>query len=118
MEVFWTGLGSLLRRDFTAKSTTSIWMFFVYGAAAFFTPMIDLIYPMPMLARGAIYAVCIFVVEYIVGTALKHANMCPWDYSGAKTSIQGVIRLDYAPVWFTVGLLFEFTYVRFLQGWG
>jgi len=114
MEVFWTGLGSLIKHDFTAKSTTSIWMFFVYGSAAFFTPMIDLIYPLPMLVRGLIYAVCIFVVEYIVGMALKQVKMCPWDYSGAKTSIQGVIRLDYAPVWFTVGLLFEFTYIWFL----
>ena len=33
--------------------------------------------------------------------------MCPWDYSGAKTSIKGVIRLDYAPYWMIAGLIFE-----------
>ena len=114
MEVLWTGLGSLIKRDFTAKSTTSIWMFFVYGSAAFFTPLIDLISPLPIMARGAIYALCIFAVEYAAGMTLRCFKMCPWDYSGAKTSVQGVIRLDYAPVWFGVGLAFEFTYFRFL----
>ena len=33
--------------------------------------------------------------------------MCPWDYSRARSNIQGVIRLDYAPVWFLTGLLYE-----------
>jgi len=114
MEVLWTGLGSLLKRDLTAKSTTSIWMFFIYGSAAFFTPFIDLISPLPLMARGVIYALCIFAIEYAAGMTLRYFDMCPWDYSDAKTSVQGVIRLDYAPVWFGVGLLFEFTYFRFL----
>lgn len=112
--MFWTGLGSLLKRDFTAKSTTSIWMFFIYGAAAFFTPLIEAVYPLHFVVRGAIYAICIFAVEYTTGMALRAANMCPWDYSSAKTSIQGVIRLDYAPVWFVVGMVFEFVYVALL----
>ena len=30
-----------------------------------------------------------------------------WDYSRAKFNIKGVIRLDYAPLWFTAGLFFE-----------
>ena len=112
--MFWTGMASLLKRDYTAKSTSSIWMFFIYGSAAFFTPMIELIYPLPMFVRGSIYALCIFVIEYVVGISLKRINMCPWDYSAAKTSVQGVIRLDYAPVWFSVGIIFEYTYLRFL----
>ena len=114
MEVLWTGLGSLIRRDFRATSTTSIWMFFVYGSAAFFTPLIELIYPLPMLLRGGIYALCIFVVEYIVGMAMRRFDVCPWDYSTSKYSVQGIIRLDYAPVWFGVGLIFEYTFMRFL----
>jgi len=115
MEVLWTGAGSLLRRDFRATSTTSIWMFFIYGSAAFFTPLIDTIYPLPMFVRGIIYALCIFVVEYAAGMALKAAKICPWDYSGAKTAIHGVIRLDYAPAWAAAGLFFEFVYIRFLM---
>lgn len=38
--------------------------------------------------------------------------MCPWDYSHAKTNIDGVIRLDYAPLWMAAGLLFERILIR------
>jgi len=32
----------------------------------------------------------------------------PWDYSGKTPySVLGLIRLDYAPAWFVLGLLFE-----------
>lgn len=30
------------------------------------------------------------------------------DYSGRHFQINGVIRLDYAPLWFFCGLLFEY----------
>ena len=115
MEVFWTGLGSLIRKDFRATSTTSIWMFFIYGSAALFTPVISAISPLPLLLRGLIYTFCIFGIEYSTGILLKRFQICPWDYSHSRYSIQGVIRLDYTPVWFVVGLGFEFAYLQFLS---
>ena len=115
MEVFWTGLGSILKKDFRATSTTSIWMFFIYGSAALFTPVIRMIAPFPLVVRGLIYATCIFAVEYATGRVLKTFNVCPWDYSSCRFSVQGVIRLDYTPVWFGVGLLFEFAYLNFIM---
>lgn len=52
--------------------------------------------------------VVIFDVEYISGGLLKLLlGTCPWDYSKCVHSINGLIRLDFIPVWFTVGLLFE-----------
>jgi len=86
-------------------------MFFIYGSAALFTPVISLVNPLPVIIRGIIYASCIFAIEYLAGIFLKKLKMCPWDYSQSKFSIQGVIRLDYTPVWFVVGLFFEFTYL-------
>jgi len=115
MEVLWTGIGSLLKKNFLATSTTSIWMFFIYGSAALFAPMIEFIIPLPMFFRGLIYMLCIFIVEYIAGMAMKSAKICPWDYSASKYSVQGVIRLDYAPAWFGAGLVFEFVYLRFFR---
>ncbi len=50
---------------------------------------------------------CIFLGEYVSGILLKRKNMCPWDYSRTPYHYRGVIRLDYAPVWFLVGLLYE-----------
>ena len=114
MEVIWTGLGSLLlERDFKASSRTSLWMFFIYGSAAFMTPMIQMVYPLHWVLRGAVYALAIFAVEYTAGSLLKRADICPWDYSDNKYNIHGVIRLDYAPVWLVMGLVLEFIHMSF-----
>ena len=34
-------------------------------------------------------------------------GVCPWDYTGRHSNIDGLIRLDFAPLWFMTGLLFE-----------
>ncbi|MDR1560108.1 MAG: hypothetical protein LBS84_10520 [Clostridiales bacterium] len=107
MEIIWTGLASLFRRNFKLTATTSIWMFFIYGLAAFSGPIYDALEMMPLLVRGGVYTLCIFAVEYITGTCLKKVRICPWDYSGCRFAVQGVIRLDFAPAWFTAGLIFE-----------
>lgn len=111
MEVLWTGLGSFMKRDYRLTSTTSIWMFFIYGMAVFLEPVCNLLFSLPVMLRGGVYVLCIFMIEYITGSFLKKINICPWDYGDSKYNVQGVIRLDYAPVWFTAGLLFEYMYM-------
>ncbi len=59
------------------------------------------------MIRGGVYTIGIFLTEYSLGTLLKKYKACPWDYSKSKYNFRGVIRLDYAPLWFIVGLLFE-----------
>lgn len=110
MEVFWTGLGSLIRKDFQLKSYTSIWMFFIYGLAVFIEPLIIRLAPYHFMWRGFVYMLCIFAIEYVTGRYLKYMKLCPWDYSGSKFAIAGVIRLDYAPAWMAAGLIFERVY--------
>ena len=82
-------------------------MFPIYGMAAIIRPIYRLIKHLPALFRGGIYSAGIFLCEYISGTLLKRHNLCPWDYSDAKSNINGVIRLDYAPFWIAAGLIFE-----------
>ena len=57
--------------------------------------------------HGMLYMVLIFVVEYISGWWLRALGICPWDYTGRHSNINGLIRLDFAPLWFGTGLLFE-----------
>ena len=111
-EVMWTGLHSLFKKDFRLTSHTSLWMFFIYGSALFFEPVVDAVAGLPLLARGATYVLCIFAIEYIMGIIMKKLKVCPWDYSKAKFNIHGVIRLDYAPAWLAMGLLFEFVFLQ------
>lgn len=107
-EVFWTGLGSLIKGDVRLRGWTYIWMFPIYGLAVFLEPIHNRIKDWPIAVRGSVYTILIFFVEYTSGWLLKlMTGVCPWDYSGCRFSINGFIRLDYAPAWFTAGLLFE-----------
>lgn len=86
---------------------TSVWMFPIYGMASFLAPVCRFLKNKNAMFRGIIYTCCIFLAEFFTGTLLKKYNVCPWDYSKAKLNIKGVIRIDYAPLWFLTGLLYE-----------
>lgn len=113
LEIFWTGLGALFQGDGRLTGHSSLWMFPIYGLAALIGPVYQQIKPLNFLFRGFLYMLAIFAVEYVTGSVLKQLNLCPWDYSQAALNINGVIRLDYAPVWFAAGLLFERLLLRF-----
>lgn len=107
LENLWTGFLSFRRREMKLTSRSSLWMFPIYGMAAFLSPLYKRLQNCGLFLRGTCYTIFIFLVEYCTGSFLKKRDMCPWDYSGARTNINGVIRLDYAPLWFGCGLLFE-----------
>ena len=109
MEVMWTGMHSAMKGDSTLRSTTYLWMFPIYGCGILFEPLHDLITPLHWLFRGLIWAFAIFSVEFASGIALRRAiGRCPWDYTAVGViHLYGVVRLDYLPAWFLVGLGFE-----------
>lgn len=109
MECFWTGLGSFKERskDKRLLCHTSVWMFPIYGLAAFIPSVYKTIKTKPAYFRGTVYAFGIFFFEFVTGSVLKKHNACPWDYSSAKLNYKGLIRLDYGPCWAAAGLLFE-----------
>lgn len=116
MEIVWTGLHSLFRGDYRLMGTTSLWMFLIYGLAVFLEPIYSLLASRPLALRGGIYMLCIFIAEYAAGWWLRGmVGACPWDYSTSRFQIQGVIRLDYAPVWFAVGIFYEKIYHMMLR---
>ena len=107
MEILFTSAQSLFTHDRRLIGHTSIWMFPIYGMAALIEPVYKKIKGKPALLRSMLYSLGIFSFEYLSGTLLKKHQLCPWDYSGSKANIHGVIRLDYAPYWMAAGLLFE-----------
>ena len=112
METFWTGLGSALRGNKSLACTTYLWMFPIYGMGIFLEPVHELIRGYLWIYRGFIWAFLIFTIELITGWVLKLTlGECPWDYDReaaiAAVTVKGLIRLDYLPVWFCVGLMFE-----------
>jgi hypothetical protein len=88
---------------------TYLWMFFIYGGGGLaFEQAHHMLAEWPWAARGAVYMVGCFAVEYATGVLLKvTTGKIPWDYSYARWHVHGLIRLDYTPVWFAFGLLLE-----------
>ncbi|NLM97876.1 MAG: hypothetical protein GX175_09775 [Halanaerobiaceae bacterium] len=108
MEIFWTGLGSLVRGEAELRGWTYLWMFPIYGLAILMEPIHNQIRDWPFYLRGIVYVFFIFMIEYTTGWILRNTiSLCPWDYSHSAYSINGLIRLDYAPAWFAAGLIFE-----------
>src|SRR5579863_4901323 len=111
-EVAFTGArDSALRRGWALPGRSYLWMFAIYGLAAFlFEPVHNAVRNRPLWQRAAAYSVGITGVEYLSGTALKKlVGVVPWDYSGHGRFVVpgGATRLDYAPLWAVAGLGLE-----------
>ena len=107
MEIMFTAMNALRRRDMTLKGNTSLWMFPIYGCAAMLAPGSRLVSRRPVWISGLTYMSLIFSVEFITGKLLSRRSLCPWDYGRSRWNVSRLIRLDYAPFWFVAGLLFE-----------
>lgn len=118
MEIIFTSMESIAAGDMRLMGRTSLLMFPIYGLGAFLGPICrgldswlgdvgSLNLRDRIWRHGVNDMVLIFLVEYVSGFFLRIYNMCPWDYTGRLLSVDGLIRLDFAPCWFGAGLLFE-----------
>lgn len=111
-EILFTGIKHFKAshfRDWSLTGKSYIWMFPIYGLAAFlFEPVHDAIRTLIWPLRGLLYVIGFYVVEFTTGWLLKLLiGRCPWDYSGKKYQFHGLIRWDYAPLWFMFCLMLE-----------
>lgn len=107
LEILFTGMDSVLKRQPALRGTTSLWMFPIYGLGCLIKPFYLLFRRFPVYLRGIFYMAGIFGVEYASGRYLQKKGCCPWNYRNSHWQVDEVIRLDYAPCWFAAGLLFE-----------
>lgn len=114
VEVIWTALYEKIfekKKGWDLKGSTYIWMFPIYGTTVFlFEPLHALMdhHAIPWYFRGIIYMNGIFLIEYLFGWLIRKTGKCPWDYSDqTKYHLDGLIRFDYIPVWFVLGLTLE-----------
>jgi uncharacterized membrane protein len=119
LEVAFTAIANLRARDRRLRGHSYLWMFPIYGLVY---PLFAWSWPvlggLPLILRGGLYVVAAYVVEYGTGWLLRRATgSCPWEdsYRASRWGVHGLIRLDYAPLWLAVTLLFERLY-RTLAG--
>jgi hypothetical protein len=81
----------------------------VYGLAQpLFEPLHDRLRHRPLALRAAAYGVGILGVEYASGRLLRRVlGQAPWDYGDARLAIDGLVRVDYLPLWAAFGLGLE-----------
>ena len=81
----------------------------VYGfAEVLFEPAHDRLRQRPLALRAALYGAGILGVEYASGRLLRRlVGYVPWDYGRARSSIDGLVRIDYLPLWAAFGLGLE-----------
>jgi len=81
----------------------------VYGLAQpLFEPVHERIRRQPPALRATVYGAGALVVEYASGRLLRRlVGDAPWDYSGARFAVDGLVRLDYLPLWAAYGLGLE-----------
>ncbi|HSG14240.1 MAG TPA: hypothetical protein VLA22_10255 [Gaiellaceae bacterium] len=81
----------------------------VYGLAQpLFEPLHDRLRDRPLPLRAAAYGLGILGAEYVSGRVMRRLlGSAPWDYSGARLGIDGLVRLDYLPLWAVFGLGLE-----------
>lgn len=107
MEILYTSCEMLKRRDFRLMGTTSVWMFPIYGCAAFLRPLFRITHRLRLPLRGALYALLIFCGEFLSGRVLSRKGVEPWNYSRYRLRMGPHIRLDFFPNWFLAGLFYE-----------
>ena len=115
-EIVWTAVHDALRArrrgeriDPRLAGRTYLWMFPIYGGGGLAFEVVHAgVIGWPWVARGLLYMVGCFAVEYASGWAIERATgRVPWDYSSTRWNVHGLIRLDYAPAWFAFGMLLE-----------
>jgi hypothetical protein len=86
-------------------------MFPIYGLSRpLFEPLHDRLRAgeVSPLRRALAYGAGFLAVEYSTGLALRRAlGDAPWDYSDTRANVDGLIRLDYFPLWGMAGLALE-----------
>lgn len=113
-EVAFTAVSEFGERPNTRLEGRSyLWMAPVYALVPLF---LDVLYPalrdVTLGGRLALYVCILFVVEYAAGALIRRmTGRCPWDYGDARWSIDGLIRLDYAPFWAGACWAFEALYL-------
>jgi len=127
LEVFWQGLGNLIRKkDLRLIGHSYIWMIPLYGLVPFiYKTTLSHFQNYSIFFRGLIYMFAFYLLEYIFGFTIKQlTGRCPWDYSKhyvkifgkkRKFHFQKIITLEYAPVWYIYGILFEFYYLFLIK---
>jgi len=111
MEIVFTAVGDAIRgHGLALRGETYLWMLPIYGAGGILLERVHrrLAPHVPREVRAFAYVGAMYAVEFGSGWLLCRAlGKCPWDYGDRGLNVHGLIRLDFLPFWYGLGLAFE-----------
>jgi len=111
LEVIFTGFYSVIvERSKQAKSTTSLWMFFIYALGG--VSMDILRAHVHTILFIPVAVLIIYALEFSYGWILRQFGILPWNYKLSKWAPMGLINFKYLPFW--TALVVGFNVVRSL----
>jgi len=117
MELVFTAVTTFIERGQSRPSTSPL-MLPVYALVCpLFEPVHDgLRGRVSLPVRAATYGAGFQLVEFVSGSVLRRVTgEAPWDYRQARLNIDGLVRLDYLPLWAIVGLGAEEVHDRLMR---
>lgn len=119
--VFWGCFGLLMELLFTAirqrvfadkrnlMGHTSLWMFPIYALGLTYGfDVVQWAFPNDYI-RYLIYPLCIWAVEYVVGTFALSRGIRIWDYRYLPDNLhyRGIVSWVHYPIWIVLGIIVE-----------
>ncbi|XP_020642877.3 transmembrane protein 229B [Pogona vitticeps] len=100
--------------EWTFPGVTGLWPLFLYGAGGLALEGIHLSLrgDCCLLTRCTLYTLCIFLCQFCLGALLRAVGACPWDYTGFRFNLLGLVALEHSLVWFVGSLLLERLVIR------
>ncbi|XP_070833266.1 transmembrane protein 229B-like [Chaetodon trifascialis] len=94
---------------------SSLWALPMYATAIYLMESLQALllaqrHPLP--ARLLSYTVFIYLWEFSWGVGLRLLGACPWDYSGYRYNLGGLVTLEYALPWAMAAFIAEQHVIR------
>ncbi|XP_056292132.1 transmembrane protein 229B-like [Pseudoliparis swirei] len=97
-------------RDMRLTGHSSLWALPMYAIAIYLIEVLRarlLVRRHPLPVRLVAYTVFIYLWEFSWGAGLSLLGACPWDYSGYRYNLAGLVTLEYAVPWTLAAFIAE-----------
>lgn len=108
----WDGVSS---GDVRLGGHSSLWALPMYASAIFVMEYLSsrlLAQGQPLTIRLTTYTLFIYLWEFSWGVGLSLFGACPWDYSGFRFNLGGLVTLEYAVFWAIAAFIAEHHVIR------
>ncbi|TNN66508.1 Transmembrane protein 229B [Liparis tanakae] len=97
-------------RDMRLTGHSSLWALPMYAIAIYLIEVLRarlLVRRHPLPVRLVAYTMFIYLWEFSWGAGLSLLGACPWDYSGYRYNLAGLVTLEYAVPWTLAAFIAE-----------